>query len=272
MGFGKILAFSKKNAPTIAVATGLVGFGLTIWEVIQAKPKSDALILQALEEKKKTLQAELIMNEDGSITYSEEARLSLMEKIKTTWKVWTPPLLTGLASTACIVFGTAENLKRQAALIAAVDLAEQSKDIYRQEVEKEVGKEKEREIYKKATDEEVKRLVPTDPPIMDTGFGDVIFIDGFSKQIFRSNVDKVKNVLSENNYNLSFVSGEIRYSALQEGWSIEESMYADEFGWVSSERLKNIEWEFVPTSVDINYQKVPAFKIVIYPSPTRCFH
>ena len=131
-----ILGFCKKNAGWILTGLGAAGFVTTTILVAKEAPEAE----KALDE-----------------AYMENPELTVFEKIDILAPIYLPAVIVG-GTTLCCMFGAQIfNAKQQAALLAAYGLLGQEFANYRKAVRKEVGEEKEREIYI-SNQKEIKQL------------------------------------------------------------------------------------------------------------------
>lgn len=198
-----VLTGIKKHSPEILVTTGIVGMATSTVMAVKATPKAMSL----LEDKK----AEL------GTTY-----LTKKETIQAGWKPYAPSAILGVISAACIVGGTATNLKRNTALATVYAISENSLKRYQNVVEKEFGEEKAREIEQKV----VKARINERPVIIDsdesayvtiTGDGNTLIYDSLSGRYFRSStnaIDRAINTVNKNLLNDNYVTVNELYNEL----------------------------------------------------------
>lgn len=120
------------------------------------------------------------------------------EIVKTVWKLYIPPAIIGMVSTACLIGATVDNKRRNAALATAYSIAERSLREYRDAIH-EIGPKKEQEIKEAIVKKRASETCPSESTIIETGRGNVLFKDPITNQLFRSSTDAVRKV--ENDLN-----------------------------------------------------------------------
>lgn len=108
-----------------------------------------------------------------------------------------PPILTGLATFACMFGANAVNKRQQASLISAYALLDNSYKEYKKKVE---------EVYGEGSNEKVQAEIAKDK-YEESGFepddGMKLFYDDFSGRLFESTIEKVKDAEYNLNRDLS---------------------------------------------------------------------
>lgn len=79
----------------------------------------------------------------------EEEPEDLKETIQLTWKVFIPPVLTGVAASTMLISGHKINLKREAAATTAYALTKTAYDEYTKQTKEIIGEEKANDIQKR---------------------------------------------------------------------------------------------------------------------------
>ena len=160
-----------KHAPDILTGLGLVGLVASGIMAVRETPKAYEVL--------KAHEAEI----DGTLTTSE--------KVADCWKFYAPSVgLAGL-SILSIIFARRIDSKRVAALAAAYQMSENALVRMRDSVRDEVGENK----LKKIEDNADLKLMEENPVIPDdiieTGDGNDLFMDYYSRKYFRSSPDKI---------------------------------------------------------------------------------
>lgn len=138
-GNGWLLA--KKRAPELMIVTGIGGFGLTIYETVQATNKTND-IADDRERKILLFERELAENPDYSYDMYEEDCHNAGKQAK--WSIvraWVPVITLGAASTASILGGYRIINGRYVATAAAYKVLENGFDRYRGNVIERFGKD-----------------------------------------------------------------------------------------------------------------------------------
>lgn len=216
--------FLKRNASTILTCVGAVGVVATTVTAVQATPKAMKLI----EEKK---------SEQGG-------ELTKWEMVQTVAPAYIPSLLIGAGTLGCIFGANILNTRKQARLMSAYALLNQThktyrnkvKDIYGEDADQKVNEEMAKDKY----EEEGIKL--KDPEKM-------LFYDIFSRQYFESTETEVKEAEYLINRSLSikdYVSAKEFYDFL----GIPSVDSGEELGWSTGMNLEYY-WQ---TWIDFHHQ------------------
>lgn len=222
------LSICDKNSPTILAGISVVGVIATGYTAYKAAPKAHAILQKYHEDK-------LLIDKDDK----ETKKVVLKEAAKGLIPVMLPPILTGSATCACIIWGNKIGTKRLAVLSAAYTVADNRlKDYIRNSVETlgEARTQKVREAIAKKHAEEFTEDDISDVNMIVTGDGDVACVDYWSKQTFRSSVAKIDQVVNELSAELLELKDSrdedfIDLSSLYERLGLKKTPYSDIHGW-----------------------------------------
>lgn len=138
-GNGVLLA--KKHAPELMIASGIIGFGATIFETVKATNKTND-ILDRKEIRSDRVETEHRLNDDYSVVDYEADKKTIANQ--TRWeliKTWAPVATTGIASTILVLGGYQVLNGRYVATAAAYKTLEAGFERYRGNVINEFGKD-----------------------------------------------------------------------------------------------------------------------------------
>lgn len=228
--FKTVKSSAVKHGPEILTAVGIVGMISTTVLAVKATPKA----LEYIEAKKK----------EGN-----KDKLTPVETVKAAWKPYIPAVITGVASTACLVGANTVNAKRNAALATALKLSETAFTEYKDKVVEEVGEEKEKEIATKANIEHVNSVVMREDGVVYTGDGNTLFYDPISKTVFKSSKVSIREAI--NNLNWTMTYGNEPYIALADFYDaikIPEYALGNELGWRTDKGLIDVIFELAETN------------------------
>lgn len=116
----------KKHSPEILTGIGIAGMTAAAVMAVKATPKA----LRMVDEKE---------IRDGK-------RLTTGEIVKTTWKCYIPPVVTGVCSAARIIGASSISARRNAALVTAYTISETALKEYRDKAVEVVGVKNEQAI------------------------------------------------------------------------------------------------------------------------------
>lgn len=213
-----------KRSPEILTGLGIAGMiSSTVYVAVKATPKAIKLI-EAEEDKKGEL-------------------LTKKEVVAVAWKPFVPAALITVASAACIVGAHTVSTRRHAALYSAYKLSETALSEYKDKVEEIVGGEKVKEIKQKIAEDKVKNTIKDNDStsehkstVVVANDGDAWFMDPFSKEPFRSSINKIDaaiNRLNKRMFDEMFVS----LSDLYDELDLEHTATSDYIGWCIDDGL-----------------------------------
>lgn len=209
-------AFLTRNAPTILTFVGSAGVIATGVLVALATPKAIDKVNKAEEEK------------------GEE--LTKFETVKVVAPVYAPAVITGAATITCMFGANVLNKRKQASLISAYALLDNSYKEYRAKV---------KDIYGEEADTNVKREIAKDVyELSPVSTDKQLFFDFLSMQYFESTMEEVLKAEYEINKRMSqeyYVSVNDFYHLLnippgvfdyELGWSIEAGGAWYGYSWI----------------------------------------
>lgn len=198
------VAVCKRNAPTILTWMGGIGVAATVITAVKATPKALVKLDEVKEEK--------------------GAELTKFEIVKAVGPIYVPTITTGAATIACIFGANLLNKRKQASLISAYALLENTYKGYKDKVV---------ELYGKETDAKVKEEVAKDK-YKETDIkvekDKELFYDEFSGRYFESTIETVQSAQYHINRDLIMRD----YATLNEYYAylgIDGIDGGDELGW-----------------------------------------
>lgn len=206
--------FIKKNASTILTCIGGAGVVGTAIMAVKATPKA----LERIET------AEEIKGE----------KLTKMEAVKVAGPVYIPTVITGVATIACVFGANVLNQKKQAALMSAYALLDNSYKEYRNKVA---------ELYGDDANSKVKNEIAKDHLKDAKASGDPetrLFYDEYSERYFESTIEKVLQAEYDLNRMISIDYG-VYLNEFYELLGIDTVDYGNYMGW-STYELLDCQW------------------------------
>lgn len=211
MIFKNLKTATVKHSPEILTGIGIAGMITTTVIAVRATPKA----IRLLDEEKK------VQNTD---------KLKLVDVVKTTWKCYIPAGITGTISVICIISASSVNHRRNAALTAAYTLSESTLREYRKKVIETIGDKKEETIRDAVAKECLERTPVENKEVIITTKGDTLCFDVISGRYFKSDIDKLKKVENELNYQMRsemYISLNEFYYAI----GLDPIKVGDDLGW-----------------------------------------
>lgn len=224
-----------KRSPEILTGIGIAGMITSTVLAVKATPKALSLI-----EDEKRAQNEHI-SDDARSNSAQIVRLKPIEVVKVTWKCYIPTVLTGIASTACLIGASSVNFKRNAALATAYQLSATALTEYKEKVSEVIGERKERDIRDRIAKDKINNDPVGKHDVIVTGNGDTLCYDAYGGRYFKSSIDKIKKAENE----LNRVMLKDMYVSLNEFYDelgLKHTKLGDDLGWNLDDGFINIEF------------------------------
>lgn len=207
---------SKKHAPTILTALGVIGVGATSYLSARAGYRS----------------AEEIIRREVLGDHLLDAK----EKVQVTWKNYIPPVSTGFATLAFLISSNVISVKRQAALIGAYALSERFLNVYKDKMIEVMGVDAEQQARAEIIRDQAQ-VTSTEK------FGEIpvdksIFLDSLSGQYFLSDLEIIRKAMNDTNQKViqeGYASMNYFYSLI----GARRTQIGEVIGW-NSDRLMDI--------------------------------
>ena len=142
--FGRLVSITRKHAPEIMASMGIAGFVTTAVMAVKATPEA----MELIEEKKKEENVD---------------ELSAVDTIKAAWKPYVPSVVTGVASTFCVVGSVSTSLRRTAVATTAYEMTRTYLNEYRNKVIETIGEKKEQRIQNAV----IQDRIENNPPVQN---------------------------------------------------------------------------------------------------------
>lgn len=178
----------KSNSPTIISAAAVAG-----------------VITTAVLTHRAAIKAHKVLDRVEAVQKDDEfGPLERRDKLRLTWRIYTPAVASGAATVACIVWANQIGLRRNAALIAASALANTAFQEYKEEVVHLLG-EKQHEKIRDAVAEKRIQENPPSPAVVIAGEDDQLCYDMFTGRYFRCDIETIRRAV--NLVNASILEG-----------------------------------------------------------------
>lgn len=209
--------FVDERSPEILMGVGIVGMITTTILAVKATPKALALI----EEEKLRKYRE---TDNDSVTK--------IEAVKVAWKPYIPAVITGIASTACLVGSSSVSTRRTAALAAAYQISETALTEYKAKVVETIGERKEQLVKDKVAKDRIEKNPVSKSEVIVTNGGVTLCFDPVSGRYFKSNIERIKR--AENDLNkrmLHDITGYVSLNEFYDELDLEQTSIGDDLGW-----------------------------------------
>lgn len=209
--------FLHQNGSTILTCLGGVGLIATSVMTAKATPKAITMLNEVKEEK------------------GDE--LTKLDIVKATAPVYIPAILTGAATLACMFGANALNKRKQASLISAYALIDNSYKEY---------KKKAVELFGEDADEKITEEIAKDDfsksDIIISGGDKRLFYEEFSGRYFEATTEAVISAEYEMNRRLAVEYGGLYLNEWFELLDLDRTDYGDYLGW-SYSYLQEVYWQ-----------------------------
>lgn len=224
---------ARRNSPAILSGAAIAGVIITTVLAVRATPAAVEKIADA-RDKKVYDKADA---EQVAVKTSDFTELSIMETVKAAWMCYIPAGLAGMATIACIGGANKIGMQRNAALIAAYTLVDNSFKEYKEQVVEAIGDKKEEKVREAIMQRRIDEGPEENRQVIILGEGDQLCYDKFSGRYFRSDAESIRR--AENEINFRIVND--MYAALNEFYDqvgLEHIDAGDQVGWNLDHRCK----------------------------------
>lgn len=230
-----------KHSPEILTGLGIAGMITSAILAVRATPKALDLIFEK--------------------EYEVKRELTKKETVKIAWKLYIPAVVTGAASTACLIGANSVNCKRNAALAAAYTLTDTAFREYKEQVVESLGEKKERAVLDKVAEKQVKEN-PVNNEIIVPGKGPSLCLEPLSMRYFNTDFNSV--VAAGNKLNTTMINhmGEGTINDFYDLLDLPHTEVGDYMGWTVDHQI-----EIHPSST-IAENGEPAL-VIVYDNPPK---
>lgn len=216
--------FVKRNLPTILTSTAAIGVVATAVTSAKAAPKAVKLLEKAEEKKGE--------------------KLTKLEKVKVAAPVYIPAAIIGTATITCVFGSDIINKRRQAALVSAYTVLDQSYKAYRDKVKDILGEETDTQIMSEIAKDKFEKVKDQfDLNDADKDDDVKLFFEEYSGRYFEATMSDVLE--AEYHFNRNFALRD--YADLNELYSflgLPETAYGATVGWgrFAGEAVYGYQW------------------------------
>lgn len=237
----------SKHLPGILTAMGLGGMLGSVLFAVKATPKAVKLI----EKRKEELEVD---------------KLGVIETVKTAGPCYIPTAATFAISTACILCGSHEHARRNAALATAYSLSETALKEYQDKVIEVIGPDKEKEIQKEILKDKIEANPVPMSGIPHLGDGEALCYDPYSGRYFYCSPDKAKEAIM----NLGFQQNQDMFVSLSDYYDfigLSHTEISGEMGWNIEKGVIRPDFEYIAAD-----NGPPIWALKIYPAPRHDYY
>ena len=203
--------FLKRNMPTILSIGAAVG-----------------VVVSNILTNKASIRATLKVDE---VEKKKHRELTFIEEIKVVAPIYAPSIVVGAATIGCIFGSNFLNKKQLAALAGAMSILQANFKRYREEVVREVGEEKEEEIWKAVKEPATKTISEQESKFVDTT-GLTFFIDSLTDEGFYTDKSTVESAILKLNRKLALSPNQtVTLNAFRHDLELHPTNFGNIVGW-----------------------------------------
>ena len=216
----------EDHSTTILTAAGVGGTVATAVLTGRASFKAARIID---EEQEKNSEFGLHDLEDGNaIQYQKE--LSKTEKTKLVWRLYLPPVASGVLTITCIIVANKISSKKIAALAVAGGISERALQEYKEKVVEKFGERKDTDIRDEIAQDRVNKNAQGAEQIILAGSGQVLCYDMTTGRYFQSTMEEIKSAENKVNYELLHHMS-CSLAEFHDEIGLRPTSYTDSVGW-----------------------------------------
>ena len=155
--------------------------------------------------------------------------LSKTHKLKVVWKLYLPPVASGVLTVTSIIVANKISSKKIAALAVAGGISERALQEYKDKVVEKLGDRQSQKIRDDIAQDRVTKN-PYSSEVVLVGTGDVLCYDMLTGRYFRSSVEDIKRAENKINHEILNTMG-ASLSEFQDILGMPETDYTQKVGW-----------------------------------------
>lgn len=217
------------NSPVLLTAIGVAGTIGTAVLTHRAATKAERDILAKRSE----------MDIHDSLAFNKDRKA----KLKTVWKLYIPPVVSGTVTVGAIVMANHIGTKRAAALAAAYTISEKAYTEYREKVVEKLGENDERKMRNEIVQDRVNKNPMSEGNVLVVGGGDHLFLEMYTGRYFRSDMQTVRKAVNDINYQIN-THGYASVSDFYQRIGLPNTTVSEEMGW-TSDKLMDVQYDAV---------------------------
>lgn len=246
-----LLKVKSPLVTAIVAMGGVVAVGVTAYKASKEVDKH-------LEEARKR-KAEEESTEEATVEV-DEVTLTTKEVLMATWKDLLPVVLIALCTMLCIGASYHISTKRNIAMAASMAAAEKAKNEILAKQEEILGKNKAEEIRTAVNQDHIDEAFEHIRSCESIPFakyypGDTVFYDSLTGQVFRSNVNGIREVLGRVSSQVIAEGGAVATEFYEE-MGLQSGKATDDYGWDAADIRGSITPRFTHHEVIVNGQRV----------------
>lgn len=217
----KLKYLLNENSTTILTAVGVVGTVGTAVLTGRATFKAADLIAE---------QNSILDEEIEEKALDHPNYLSKTEKTKLVWRLYLPPVATGVLTVTSIIVANRISAQKIAGLTIAAGVSERAFSEYKEKVIEKLGARQDEKIRDEVAQDRVTANPVKSGEVLIVGTGDVLCYDMLTGRYFQSTMEEIKRAENKVNYELiHFMSCSLSHFYDEIG--LPPTPYTDSVGW-----------------------------------------
>ena len=228
----------SKNSPTILTAMGVAGLISTVVLAIKATPKAEEILYHEADFRMDGWERQTGEHRDS---YPITPIISPVETVELVWKEYIPTAIMGSITIACMISANHISLRRNAALVSLLSIAETTLKEYQNKVKEQIGEKKEEKIQSEIAQDHIDAHPVQEKSVILTGNGSYLCYDTFSGRYFRSDIEALRK--AENTFNQRLIRND--WLCINEFYydiGLESIDLGDEMGWIAERSLLELKF------------------------------
>jgi len=237
----KVAQFASDNASTLLTAGGVVGTVATGVLAARGGVKYAQLIADEKAQRAAKANTEKGSVDSKDLISPEDITLETIDKVKIAAVQFGPPILTGSATIAAIIFANRISAQKAAALAAAYGLAERNLSEYKEKVAEKLTGPKRTQVDDELAQDRVNRTDGYQNIVMVEG--EVLCFDEPTARYFRSTMENIKSAVNSTNAEIihhDHANATFFYDEL----GLPGTTWTDEVGW-NTDHLLDLKYSTV---------------------------
>lgn len=152
------------------------------------------------------------------------------------WKDYTPALLSGAFTIACIIGAHNINNRRNAALVTVYSLAETALKEYQTKLKEQLGDTKAKQFKDDIAKDHLLDTPMATSQVFITGLGEQLCYDSYTGRYFKSDIETIRRAQNDINAKIfreMYASHNDFYTLI----GLERTSFGEEVGWTSTDQL-----------------------------------
>lgn len=156
--------------------------------------------------------------------------LTRMEEVRLVWRLYLPPVASGITTITSIIVANKISSKKIAALAVAGGISERALQEYKEKVVEKLGVRQDRALRDEIAQDRVNKNPPSSKEIILAGTGEVLCYDMTTGRYFQSTVEDIKRAENKLNHQM-FNHMSASLSEFYDEIGLPPTSYTDSVGW-----------------------------------------